>query len=60
MDGKKVSKSIQVTVVGIGKKPTREWEQDQNVFISPEILKEIEAFTGTPRGMMFDSNIPDS
>lgn len=51
-----VKKTIQVTVVGIGKEPTKEWTYDKNVFISDEILKEIEEFTGTPRGLIKDSS----
>lgn len=54
-NGKEVKKSFQVTVVGIGKKPTKDWSYDKNVFISGEILKDIEAFTGTPRGLIKDS-----
>lgn len=53
--GQEVKKTFKVTVVGIGKKPTKEWMYDKNVFISEKILKEIEAFTGTPRGLMKDS-----
>lgn len=56
IDGEEKKKDISVIVAGIGKKPTREWVMDQNVFISQETLKEIEAFTGTPRGMMNDPN----
>ncbi|AGK53916.1 ABC transporter permease [Bacillus sp. 1NLA3E] len=58
-NGKTEKKSIQVTVVGIGKKPSKQWSYDRNVFISEETLKEIETYTGTPRGMMKDPNNPD-
>ncbi|MED4205115.1 ABC transporter permease [Neobacillus mesonae] len=54
--GKIVEKKINVTVVGIGKKPTREWMQDNSVFISEKTLKEIERFTGTPRGAMLSAD----
>ncbi|NMD70443.1 ABC transporter permease [Bacillus sp. DNRA2] len=54
-NNQEVSKTFEVTVVGITKKPTKEWVFDKNVFISDEILKEIEAFTGTSRGMIKDS-----
>lgn len=42
--------SLPVKVVGIGKAPTREWKQDQAVYISEPTLKKIEDFTGSPRG----------
>ncbi|UII56031.1 ABC transporter permease [Cytobacillus spongiae] len=52
--GKEKTKEIPLTVVGVGKKPTREWFENQNAFISSEVLKEIEDFTGTSRGMLKD------
>jgi acetoin utilization transport system permease protein len=55
-DGKIVEKPFTFTVVGIGKKPTKEWLQDYNVFISDGALKEIEDFTKTPKGMLLDPN----
>jgi acetoin utilization transport system permease protein len=55
-DGKPINKIIPVTVVGISKKPTKEWQEDRSVYISEDILKEIEAFTGTPKGIVLDSN----
>ncbi|MCM3398951.1 ABC transporter permease [Oceanobacillus profundus] len=39
-----------LTVVGILKKPTKEWVQDQNVYISGEFFAGVEAYTGTPGG----------
>lgn len=45
-------KTIQVTVVGITKAPTREWNKDQKVYISEGMLKQIEDFTQTPQGLM--------
>ncbi|WP_147534688.1 ABC transporter permease [Bacillus marasmi] len=54
-NNQEVTKTFQVTVVGVAKKPTKKWVYDKNVFISDEILREIEAFTGTPRGMIKDS-----
>ncbi|MFK7695927.1 ABC transporter permease, partial [Paenibacillus sp. HJGM_3] len=45
-------KTIPVTVVGVSKALTREWMKDGNVYISEGLLKQIEAFTGTPRGMI--------
>ncbi|MDF2813952.1 MAG: hypothetical protein K0Q81_152 [Paenibacillus sp.] len=49
-------KVIPVTIVGITSAPTREWAKDQSVYISEAVLKEIEAFTQTPRGQI---NFPD-
>jgi acetoin utilization transport system permease protein len=54
-NGQETKKTLQVTVSGIAKKPTKDWNYDKNVFISEDILKEIEVFTGTPRGIIKDS-----
>ncbi|RHW38101.1 ABC transporter permease [Neobacillus notoginsengisoli] len=53
-DGKEVEKTFDVTVVGIRKQPTKEWVFDRTVFISDGLLKQIEEFTGTPRGAVMD------
>lgn len=61
-DGKQVEKTIPLKVVGISKKPTKEWAQDQSVFISDKMLTEIETFTGTPKGYLLNANmkkVPD-
>lgn len=58
-DGKEVKKPIEVIVSGIKKKPSKEWDYDNIVFVSEEILEQVETFTGTPRGMMKDPNNPD-
>jgi acetoin utilization transport system permease protein len=58
-NGKLEEKPFTFKVVGIGKKPTKEWVQDRTVFISEEVLKEIEAFTKTPRGILSDPNNPE-
>lgn len=42
--------SIPLTVVGILKEPTREWMQDQKVYISSDVFADVEAYTGTPGG----------
>ncbi|MGG1574116.1 hypothetical protein [Fictibacillus sp. NRS-1165] len=53
LEGKKViKKKIPVTVVGVGKKSSKKWLLNESVFISEGILKEVEAFTKTPRGIM--------
>ncbi|MFB3168025.1 FtsX-like permease family protein [Neobacillus sp. 179-C4.2 HS] len=54
-DGKKIEKVFPLEVVGISKKPTKEWAEDRSVYISEELLKEIEEFTGTPKGVVLDS-----
>ena len=59
-DGKEVKKPLEVTVVGIGKKPTKEWIYDNIVFVSEGILEQVEAYTGTPRGMIMEPNNTES
>ncbi|WHY62580.1 ABC transporter permease [Cytobacillus firmus] len=49
-DGKEVKKSIPLTITGVTKKPSKEWMQIRTVFISEDIFKEVEAYTGTPGG----------
>ncbi|WP_445492757.1 ABC transporter permease [Niallia sp. 03133] len=44
------TKKIALTIVGLGKKPTKDWVYDFNVYISENILKSIEDFTGTAKG----------
>lgn len=56
IDGKIEEKAFSVTIAGIGNKPKREWMTNTNIFISEELLKEIEEFTGTPRGSLNDPN----
>lgn len=58
-EGKEVKEPLEVTVVGVRKKPTKEWIFDNVVFVSEGILKQVEDITGTPRGMMKDPNNPD-
>ncbi|MCM3664915.1 ABC transporter permease [Mesobacillus subterraneus] len=58
-EGKEVKEPIEVTVVGIRKQPTKEWNYDNIVFVSEGVLKQVEDFTGTPRGILKDSNNPD-
>ncbi|CRK80968.1 ABC transporter permease [Neobacillus massiliamazoniensis] len=55
-DGQEIIKPFTFTVVGIAKKPTKEWLRDNSVFISDQALKDIEDFTGTSRGMINDPN----
>ncbi|GAM13896.1 ABC transporter permease [Mesobacillus selenatarsenatis] len=58
-DGKEMIEPLEVTVVGIRQKPTKDWVYDSIVFVSEGVLKQVEEFTGTPRGMMKDPNNPD-
>ncbi|QTM98093.1 FtsX-like permease family protein [Sediminibacillus dalangtanensis] len=51
-DNEEKSHTIPLTVTGITEAPTREWFQDQSVYISESVLKEVEQFTGTDRGMV--------
>lgn len=51
-----VTEEIPLTVVGIIEKPGREWMQDRDVYISQEVFKQIETFTGTAGGgIVYDS-----
>jgi len=43
-------KTIPLKVVGILKKPTREWADDLTVYISQEVYQTVEEYTGTPGG----------
>lgn len=54
IDGERQEGTFEVTVVGVAKKPTREWMMDMRVLISEEKLNEIEEFTGTALGRFID------
>lgn len=58
-DGEEERLQIPLTITGIGKAPTREWMRDTKVFISEDILAEIEAFTETPLGQVVYPDYPD-
>lgn len=49
-NGKEEEKVIPLTVVGIGQDPGKKWVMNQNVFISSQVLSQIEQFTGTEKG----------
>lgn len=51
-DKKDSTKAIPLTIVGIAKKPSKDWMANSDVFISETVLKEIEAFTGTSGGSL--------
>lgn len=49
-NGKEITETIPLKVVGIAKQPGREWMRESHVFISESILKDVEAFTGVKGG----------
>lgn len=50
------TKTMELKIVGVTEKPSREWMADQTVYISQNILDEVEDFTGTAKGMIPDPN----
>ncbi|MEN1968150.1 FtsX-like permease family protein [Lentibacillus sp. N15] len=48
--------TIPLKIVGVTKKPTKEWMEDATVYISQDVLDEVEAFTGTTKGAIPDPN----
>ncbi len=44
--------AIPLTIVGIAKKPAKDWLTHSDVFISDSVLKNVEAFTGTRGGSL--------
>ncbi|WP_349408262.1 ABC transporter permease [Pseudalkalibacillus sp. SCS-8] len=60
MDGEKEeSKQFTLKIVGIGKKPSRDWMVERNVYISEGVMSKIEAFTGTQNGMTVAPDTPE-
>ncbi|WP_208586037.1 ABC transporter permease [Gracilibacillus suaedae] len=51
---------ITLTITGIVEPPARDWMQDRQVYISEDVLTEIESFTETSRGAIIDPNYPDA
>ncbi|RWR04541.1 ABC transporter permease [Siminovitchia fortis] len=49
-DRKDSTTAIPLTIVGIAKKPAKDWMTNSDVFISESVLKDVEAFTGTRGG----------
>jgi acetoin utilization transport system permease protein len=45
-----ITEEIPLTVVGVLKKPSREWLEDSDFYISQEVFRQIETFTGTVGG----------
>jgi acetoin utilization transport system permease protein len=61
-DGTEQKRTLSVTIVGIGEKPSREWQTDSNVYIGNMLLAEIEGFTQTQWGaarILPDKNNPE-
>ncbi|GGB47690.1 ABC transporter permease YtrF [Lentibacillus populi] len=54
--GKEQTQTIPLKIVGMTEKPTREWMEDAKVYISQQVLVEVEAFTGTAKGVIPDSD----
>ncbi|MDX8046326.1 FtsX-like permease family protein [Gracilibacillus sp. S3-1-1] len=52
--------TIELTITGVVQPPAREWIQDQYMYISDDLLRDIETFTGTPRGANIDPDYPKS
>lgn len=53
-DGKESSGNFDVTIVGVMEAPAREWEWDQNVYLTADLLSELESFTGTPNAELYN------
>lgn len=49
-DGQERSETIEATVVGVVKKPARDWKKDSYVYAGSGLVASIEAFTGTQWG----------
>lgn len=41
-EGEWIEDKIMLTIVGIGKKPAKDWEQDQNIYADTSIIPELE------------------
>ena len=41
-EGEMIEEKLKLTIVGIGKKPARDWEQDQNIYADSSIIPELE------------------
>ncbi|KIL51018.1 ABC transporter permease [Jeotgalibacillus campisalis] len=48
------TEEFDVKIVGVMKAPGREWEWDQHVYITDDLLDELETFTGTPGAALMD------
>ncbi|WP_409291516.1 ABC transporter permease [Peribacillus sp. SCS-37] len=50
-DGREVKKTFPLVIAGVAEKPAKKWMTDSKVMISEVMLRKIEAFTGTPKGI---------
>lgn len=50
VNGKKLIETIELTIVGITEKPTKEWIQDTTIYTGRGTLEKIESITGTLNG----------
>ncbi|MFC4302236.1 ABC transporter permease [Cohnella boryungensis] len=57
-DGSERRTTFEAIIVGIGQKPTREWQADSNVYIGNALMSRIEQYTGTQWGAQ--RLLPDS
>lgn len=49
-NGEKKTQPIEVVVVGVTEKPTREWNLDKSIYVGVSMLELLEALTGTQNG----------
>ncbi len=42
IEGNSIGKELQLTIVGVGKKPAKDWDQDQNIYGDALIIPELE------------------
>lgn len=49
-NGEKKTQPIEVVVVGVTEKPTREWNLDKAIYLDVSMLEQLEALTGTQNG----------
>lgn len=57
-DDEETFKHFTVTIAGIAEKPAREWDRDQRIYISEELLVQIEEFTRTREGHVLEPGTP--
>ncbi|WP_018932023.1 ABC transporter permease [Gracilibacillus lacisalsi] len=60
VDGETKEHEISLIITGIVEPPARDWMQDRQVYISDDVLTEVESFTETSRGAIVDPNYPEA
>ncbi|HOB86302.1 MAG TPA: ABC transporter permease [Bacillota bacterium] len=58
-DGQEATETFTVKVVGIAAAPSRDWERDQRIYISEDLLDRMEAFTKTRRAHILGPETPE-